>query len=791
MKRSLMVLCVLALGFLVGAGYAQVSQGGSPASMDAQFVSQAETRSLPSVNHEVLLAEDEQESKDVPLRFGYPHDVNFNLNNSGTWEETKDGRIWRLRIESRNAYSINLIFDHFDLPVGGKLFVYNDNYDYVIGAFTDANEFPTGEFSTQPVPGDAITLEYIEPYEAQGLGVISVSRVVHAYRNMFGRAENSLDDFNESGTCNNNVNCPEGAAWQDQKRGVVMLLEGGFRYCSGSLINNVNNDGTPFILTANHCTPGTTDIFMFNYESPGCPNVDGPTNQTVAGCQLLFNTSPSDAYLVRLNTNVPLSYYPFFNGWNANDVAATNSVGIHHPSGDIKKISFDNQAPQASSYGGSSTPGDGTHWHILNWEDGTTEGGSSGSPLFDQNHRITGQLHGGTASCTNNIDDYYGKFSRSMTAGLRAHLDPANTGVMTLDGFDPQAGGVIMGTVTDQATTNPIAGATVSVIGGASVTTNASGVFQFNLNDSTTYALAFSAFAYVSDTITGLYLAHDDTLHADISLVPLPIITVMNETFETGAADWTHTNAGGTWVDDWHISTERAHSTTHSYKCGSPTTGTYQALNDARLTSPVMNNLPVDAVLTFWMQIEGEISAAFTDSSYDGGILEISVDGGAFTQIAPSDGYTETFRILRGGGNPTTGPMPGLPCWSGTVTTWTQKSVDLAAYAGSDVQLRFRFGSDAGTNREGWYVDDVLVQAVGELVTVTVPQHLTILVEGDDVILRWAADANPFYRIFTSTDVDVPLQTLIDATDQNTYTIIGGADSPGPVYYTVVGWDGN
>ena len=219
MKRSLSVLCVLALGFLVGVGYAQVSQGGSPASLNAQLVSQAMTRSLPAVDHATLLAEDETDSKDVPLRFGYPHDVNFNLNNSGTWEETKDGRVWRLRIESRNAYSINLIFDHFDLPVGGQLFIYNDNYDYVIGAFTDANEFPTGEFSTQPVPGDAITLEYNEPYEAQGQSVISVSSVIHAYRNLFGRAD-ALDDYGDSGTCNNNV-CgnamcqPDGGACMD------------------------------------------------------------------------------------------------------------------------------------------------------------------------------------------------------------------------------------------------------------------------------------------------------------------------------------------------------------------------------------------------------------------------------------------------------------------------------------------------------------------------------------------------------------------------------------------------
>ncbi|MCB9357317.1 MAG: carboxypeptidase regulatory-like domain-containing protein [Calditrichaeota bacterium] len=791
MTRTRLILTVLAVLALSCAGFAQISHGGSPASLNYAMQSAADTRAMPPVDHATLLAEDETEGKDVPLRFGYPHEVNFNLNNSGTWEDTKDGRVWRLRIQSRGAYSINLVFDQFDMPEGGKLFIYNDNHDYVIGAFTEENEFPTGEFSTQPVPGDAITLEYVEPFEAQGQGVISVMRVVHAYRNMFGYGEdNPLDNFGDSGSCNNNVNCPEGALWQDQKRGVVMLLtSGGSRFCSGSLINNTNNNATPYVLTANHCTPSTTTVFMFNYESPSCANVNGPTNQTVAGCAQIFNSSPSDVYLVRMNSAAPLSYNPYFSGWNANDVAATNSVCIHHPSGDIKKITFDNQAPVSSTWSG--TPAN-SHWRILTWEDGTTEPGSSGSPLFDQNHRITGQLHGGTASCSNNIDDYFGKFALSMTNGLRTHLDPGNSGVMTLDGFDPQAGGFVRGTVTDATTLTPLEGVTVQEVGGArTTTTNASGYYFMALPDGATYDLAFSKFAYVSDTITGINITEGDTVTADLQLTALPIITVMDEDFESGAPGWTHASAGGSWVDDWHISTERSRSTSHSYKCGSTTTGTYQALNDARLTSPVLANIPDGAQLSFWMQMEGEVSSVYSDSAYDGGILEISQNGGAFVRVETTEGYTEVFRYTVGGGTPATGPMLGQPCWSGTVTTWTEKTMDLSGYAGSDIQLRFRFGSDNSVQREGWYVDDVMIQAVGEISPLVTPTQVTIEVSGDDVILRWADDANPYYRIYASDDVDNLHQTLVGDSDTNTFTVIGGAVLDGPRYYSVVGWDGN
>ncbi|MCC6476705.1 carboxypeptidase regulatory-like domain-containing protein [bacterium] len=866
MNRSRIMFLLAALLSLTAISFAQVSQGGVAISQQMTLSSAVDSRALPAVDHAAMLAEDATESKDVPLRFGYPHDVNFNLANSGTWEDVKEGRVWRLRIESAHAYSINLVFDRFDIPVGATLFLYNHNHEYVIGSFTEANEFPDKQFATQPVPGDAITLEYFEPETHIGEGEISVMRVVHAYRDMFGRAEdNPLDDFNESGSCNNNVICPEGDLWQNQTSGVVMLLtSGNFRFCSGSLINNTANNATPYILTANHCSPSTTNIFMFNYESPTCANADGLTSQTVAGCQLLANSSPSDFYLVRLNSNVPSNYNPYFNGWNANDVASTNSVGIHHPSGDVKKISFDTNPTTSTSYLGTTSPGDGTHWRIATWEDGTTEGGSSGSPLFDQNHRITGQLHGGYASCSNNVDDYYGKLARSMTAGLRTYLDPSGSGVMTLDGYDPNAGGFASGTVLNATSLQPISGATVSVAGGGqTATTNASGVYTLALAPNT-YTLAFSKVGYISDTTYSVVITFGNTTTANKNLVAMPVIagtvtnaatsapipsaTVnvvgggqstttnasgiyylsvpagmhdvafskaghlsdttydvsaaagdtttankalwafpitysLNENFESGGTGWTHSSAGGSWVDDWHISTERSYSATHSYKCGSTTTGQYRNLNDARLLSPTINALPAGATLSFWMQVEAELSSSYPDSAYDGGILEISVNGGAFTRINTVPGYNKTVRAS------TTGPISGQPCWSGTITTWTQQTANLSAYAGSNIQLRFRFGTDNSVLAEGWYVDDVQVYAYGSLIVA--PEELTIFVDGSDVILRWADDTNPFYKIYQSNDPDVPMQTLIDSTDQNTYTIVGGAATDEKLFYVVVGWDGN
>lgn len=435
--HSFVFILVLSLCFT--SAHAQISSGGTPPSK-LNVLPEPPTVKMATVDVKDYIAEDEQQPKDVAPRFGVPFEVSLDMDKSGAWTDLPKGdRVWRLRIESEGAYSINLVFDRFHMPKGGQLFVYNDNYRYVIGAFTESNNKETGMFSTQPVPDDAITLEYYEPAGARSQGVISVMRVVHAYRNLFGyRDPDNLDELGESGSCNNNVACD--AVWDDEERGVVMLLtSGGWRFCSGSLINNVNEDATPYILTANHCDPDPTSVAMFNYKSPNCsPTTNGPTYQTVSSGTQRFNTnstSSSDCFLWELSSDVPLSYNPYFNGWNANNTAATASVGIHHPSGDVMKISWDNNPPVSSGYFGSGN----THWNIEQWDDGTTEGGSSGSPLFDQNHRITGQLHGGDASCSYNYDDYYGKLSYSMTSGLRSWLDPSTTGVMTLDGYDPNS----------------------------------------------------------------------------------------------------------------------------------------------------------------------------------------------------------------------------------------------------------------------------------------------------------------------------------------------------------------
>ncbi|MFK7907777.1 MAG: GEVED domain-containing protein, partial [Chitinophagales bacterium] len=349
-------------------------------------------------------------------------------------------RIWRLQIHCPEARSINLTYSDFYLPKGASFYLYNPSRSKVLGAFTHYNNHASRTFATNLIEDPTSILEYYEPAAVKGKGNITIDRIVHGYRfiRSIEAEANQEKGFNDSGACNVNVNCPEGDDWQDQKKSVARMVMIG-SLCSGALINNQTQDCKPYFLTANHCTSGFSAaqmnqfIFQFNYESPNCTNINGPTNQSVTGASLKANLAASDFALLELNSEPPPEYNVYYAGWSNSPTAAPSVTGIHHPAGDIKKICIENQPVTTS----------GNEWRVDDWDVGVTEGGSSGSPLFNPEKRIVGQLFGGSAACSgtndNGLPDFYGKFSHSWDAGglasneLQGWLDPNNTGVVTLD----------------------------------------------------------------------------------------------------------------------------------------------------------------------------------------------------------------------------------------------------------------------------------------------------------------------------------------------------------------------
>lgn len=438
-KRFVFVVSIMLL-FSVSVK-AQISQGGSPLSFQKRIHhSEVPVKLLPEVNVRALLAEDEiNKGKDVPFRFGTDIDVYYNLMNSGVWEEFDNGdRVWRLQIESKDAYSLNFICNQFFIPEGASFFVYSSDKSIVRGAYTSKNNNAYYSFANAPIASSSIVLEYFEPLSVKGQGRININKVIHGYRDTFAKR----GPFGTSGSCNINVNCPLGDDWQVEKSSVAIIVTANnSAVCTGTIVNNTAEDAKPYFLTANHCTQGANPanwIFIFNHESATCVGNTGPVDQSINGASIVATDSPSDFALLLLNNDVPAEYNVFFAGWNRADSPSDSTVCIHHPSGDLKKISKDRHPVVSSSY--SNTPN--THWEVSNWEFGTTEGGSSGSALFDFNKRIIGQLHGGQASCSNNSWDKYGKLAYSWTNNNNANankrlkdwLDPTNSGAVTLDG---------------------------------------------------------------------------------------------------------------------------------------------------------------------------------------------------------------------------------------------------------------------------------------------------------------------------------------------------------------------
>ncbi len=431
MKKIYFILfTLLNYQFLV----AQVQQGGIPYSSMHKLPSLSAAVSFPEIDLNKLAAEDAifDLQKDIPFRFGFNFYVNYNVHNTGEWFQLQNGdRIWRASFYSENAQSLNFLLENFNLASGASLFFYNEDKSVVIGSFTEKNNRQHHNLSTMPLRGEKITLEFYEPVAVKNISTFDITRVTHAYRSL----KISTKAVDESGDCNNNVICAVGDNWRDQIRSVGIIIVNGNGNCTGALVNNTCEDKKPYFLTADHCTGSdvTTWNIGFNWESTDCLTNSGYQNinfQSINVLALRASSGSSDFALLELTQIPPASFNVFFAGWDISGNNPSSQVGIHHPRGDLKKISFDNNPASSATYSGAAT------WRISNWEDGTTEPGSSGSPLFDENKRIIGQLYGGSANCNNNINDYYGKIDVSWNLGLSDWLDPLNLNPTSLDGIE-------------------------------------------------------------------------------------------------------------------------------------------------------------------------------------------------------------------------------------------------------------------------------------------------------------------------------------------------------------------
>ena len=449
------VLLLVAAPFALAAADAQLNplavEGPAAAAFAVMPAGQLAAVVAVPVDAEAARAEDSlREANGLPPRFAIPEAAWVTPEAHGSWENLNDRFVmWRTRISSPGAMSLNLGFTAYELPKGSRLSIYPadvngpDDLRGVV-TFTERDNEDHGELWTPVILADDIVVELVLPVSERHNYRLELTSINKGYR-YFG--ENFAELAAEkSGSCNVDVVCPEGDGWRAEINSVAVISTGGSTFCTGSMLNNTAEDETPYFLTAYHCgiTSGNAAslVVYWNFQSPTCgAQSGGLLNQFQTGSTFLAGASTSDFTLVRMDDPVDPAHEVSFAGWDNRPVDPTSAVAIHHPNTDEKSISFEFDPTSTTSYLQNTVPGDGTHIRITDWDVGTTEPGSSGSPLFDQNHRVVGQLHGGYASCTSQTSDWYGRLSRSW-ASISQYLDPLGTGQENLDTLAPWMAGM-------------------------------------------------------------------------------------------------------------------------------------------------------------------------------------------------------------------------------------------------------------------------------------------------------------------------------------------------------------
>lgn len=469
------ILCAITLLASV-PGMASARQGEAPYSISAQAkagvaipvlkLAGIDAKALRQADDTRLL--DNTMAHDKRMAIAAPVEVTLSPVDAGVWQSLGDGQLmWRANIQVPGATDLHLGFERGQLPKGASLWVIGAG-DHYEGPYTEADGMPLW---IPMLPGDIATIEI---HLAAGASVNADLPVLTAadagFRDLFA-ADARVGNPGASGTCNINVVCPLGQPYSDEARALTYYefrASDGVTYiCTGTLLNDVPGDRRNYVLTAAHClstqAEAQTMRLYWNYRSTSCETNTGISfAQNQVGANLRATRADADFTLVELTQAPDQSWNLFRAGWDAEGIAPSSSIGLHHPSGDVAKVTNNPTAPSTGNNCiGTGVGSVNTHWFTGPYDQGTTEGGSSGSGLWipandagGRGKRLIGVLSGGTAFCAGAVPDdgfdCYGKFAAAWNGSaassrLRDWLDPNNTGTQSIAGMNdvPGTGGTI------------------------------------------------------------------------------------------------------------------------------------------------------------------------------------------------------------------------------------------------------------------------------------------------------------------------------------------------------------
>ncbi len=405
-------------------------------------------------------------------RFAVPSDVDLTPANAGTWTQGVDGNwTWRFRVIAKDAVHLNFGFSLFKLPEGAQFWIQRPDGKQMVGPYTHKDMTLSLQLWTPILVGDDAVMVLSVPNGLQSQVEMRLARISQGYRG-FGYQSK----WYKSGSCNMDVAClGSGDTWNNPRGSVGAYTVGGTDTCTGSLVNNTNNDRRMLFATAAHCTVTSGNVasvlVYWRFENASCRTpgsaasgtpIPKPATTSSGLAWLASTNSPfsgstpgdtrSDWTLIELNPPNASGLNLYWAGWDRRDPTTatancasppqagdpSNTVGlcaaIHHPNVDEKRITFVDRNLELGNISSATN----SHWHAF-WAgsgaghsppvlpnlpppvttpvvNGVTEPGSSGSPLYSAEKRLIGVLSGGPSACGStgaNLSDFYGGLFKS------------------------------------------------------------------------------------------------------------------------------------------------------------------------------------------------------------------------------------------------------------------------------------------------------------------------------------------------------------------------------------------
>ncbi|MDR1529626.1 MAG: hypothetical protein LBS40_04420 [Burkholderiales bacterium] len=378
------------------------------------------------------------------------------------WQTVSEGSVARLFVTSPDAPTLRVGLKITALPDNAEFrFAGSNQLERIVGVVSGKEALDlrsdNDTYWTPMTSGETQIIEIFIPVGNKLENIdLSVDTVSHIFVSMLENFDASkiIYDYGDSGSCNINVVCKDslGNAYKDAVKAVARMyfIEGSSPYtCTGTLLNNTNKNGTPYFWTAAHCISGsgvanTLETVWFE-ESSTCANRTTAPNRVAlsGGADLLYANTAYDTTLLRLKRTPPGG--AVFADWNNAAFSTGNIVAIHHPNWDIKKVSLGRGEGTtcAAVYGFGGSNVNASTLALVSWQEGTTEGGSSGSGLFPLSssgtYQLRGGLAGGLASCANTGQAYqygnvdcYSSLNR-VWSSIKPYLSPETTSPPTGD----------------------------------------------------------------------------------------------------------------------------------------------------------------------------------------------------------------------------------------------------------------------------------------------------------------------------------------------------------------------